>query len=70
MVRTSFLPSDDSPHLPYHIPGNAFAVVELRGIAPLLRYRGDAALAHEATSLADEIDGKLCDNRLNSAFIV
>ena len=29
MVRTSFLPSDDSPRLPYHVPGNAMAVVEL-----------------------------------------
>ena len=28
MVRTSFLPSDDSPRLPYHIPGNALAVVD------------------------------------------
>ena len=37
MVRTSFLPSDDSPRLPYHIPGNALAVVELRGVSALLR---------------------------------
>ena len=37
MVRTSFLPSDDSPRLPYHIPGNALAVVELRGASALLR---------------------------------
>ena len=37
MVRTSFLPSDNSPRLPYHIPSNAFAVVELRGAAAMLR---------------------------------
>ena len=37
MIRTSFLPSDDSVRLPYHIPGNAFAVVELNGTAAMLR---------------------------------
>ena len=37
MVRTSFLPSDDSARLPYHVPDNAFAVVELRGAAKLLK---------------------------------
>jgi len=37
MIRTSFLPSDDSPRLPYHIPGNAFAVVELNRTAMMLQ---------------------------------
>ena len=37
MIRTSFLPSDDSVRLSYHIPGNAFAVVELKGVAAMLR---------------------------------
>lgn len=64
MVRTSFLPSDDSPRLPYHIPGNAFAVVELKGAADMLRklpptteFSVDAAgaLASKAVELADEI---------------
>ena len=62
MVRTSFLPSDDSPRLPYHIPDNAFLVVELRGVASLLRNHSVALngfaveLAAEAEALAKEID--------------
>ena len=36
MVRTSFLPSDDSVRFPYHIPGNAFACVELNRTASML----------------------------------
>ena len=64
MVRTSFLPSDDSPRLPYHIPGNAFAVVELKGVAAMLRklpptdaFTAPAAgaLADKAAALANEI---------------
>jgi meiotically up-regulated gene 157 (Mug157) protein len=68
MVRTSFLPSDDNPRLNYHVPGNAFAVVELRGAAKLLRalhapglggmaawrHRGTAAV--EAMALADDAE--------------
>tara|TARA_B110000208_G_scaffold173211_1_gene216830 strand:- start:177 stop:1781 length:1605 start_codon:yes stop_codon:yes gene_type:complete len=56
MVRTSFLPSDDSVRFPYHIPGNAFAVVELRGVVPLLRKLDEHALADDAKALAKEID--------------
>lgn len=61
MVRTSFLPSDDSPRFPYHIPGNAFAVVELRGVAEMLRTlpepQGD--LAAQAETLASEIEAAI-----------
>jgi len=66
MVRTSFLPSDDSPRFPYHIPGNAFAVVELRGAAEMLRElpasqeKGSASsaatLAAQLEALAAEVD--------------
>lgn len=61
MIRTSFLPSDDSPRYPYFVPANAFAVTELRGTAALLRRLGggdpgDEALAVAAETLADEVD--------------
>ena len=36
MIRTSFLPSDDSPRFNYHIPGNAFAAAELSKMAAIL----------------------------------
>ena len=68
MIRTSFLPSDDSPRLPYFVPANAFAVVELRGVAALLRNlssaagsarsnvgAGDEALAARAEALAAQV---------------
>ena len=31
MIRTLFMPSDDSTRLPYFVPANAFAVTELLG---------------------------------------
>jgi meiotically up-regulated gene 157 (Mug157) protein len=54
MVRTSFLPSDDSPRLPYHIPGNAFAVVELRGAAAMLRKLATKRAAVESSPTAKQ----------------
>eukprot|EP00038_Savillea_parva_P009771 m.185743 g.185743 ORF g.185743 m.185743 type:complete len:651 (+) comp16548_c0_seq1:100-2052(+) len=60
MIRTQFLPSDDSPRFPYFIPANAMAVVELRATASLLRtLKAGAeadALAVEADALANEVD--------------
>jgi meiotically up-regulated gene 157 (Mug157) protein len=71
MVRTGFLPSDDAALFPYHIPGNAMAVVELRETAALLRKvivggaqvnallldeRKVGTLEEEVASLAAEID--------------
>lgn len=52
MIRTLFMPSDDSTRLPYFVPANAFAVTELLGTAALLRNLSttseDAALAKKA----------------------
>jgi meiotically up-regulated gene 157 (Mug157) protein len=52
MIRTLFMPSDDSTRLPYFVPSNAFAVTELRATARLLRNISngspDEALAHQA----------------------
>ena len=57
MIRTGFLPSDDSLRLPYHIPGNAMAVVELRGLANMLtEMKRNESLSRRALNLADEID--------------
>jgi meiotically up-regulated gene 157 (Mug157) protein len=59
MIRTAFLPSDDSPRLPYFVPANAFAVTELLATAELLRKLGggqpDADLAQQAEDLAHEV---------------
>ena len=59
MIRTLFMPSDDSTRLPYFVPANAFAVTELRGTARLLRNISssiaDVTLAKHAEDLAAEI---------------
>eukprot|EP01079_Euglenida_sp_SAG-EU17-18_P007205 gene7205-173_t len=53
MARTSFLPSDDSPRLPYHIPGNAFLAQELRAVAELLQHLdpSNVTLAKQSATL-------------------
>eukprot|EP00940_MAST-03C_sp_MAST-3C-sp2_P002414 g2414.t1 len=53
MVRTAFLPSDDSARFPYHVPDNALAVVELRGAAKILR---EIDVRRHATPLSSEKD--------------
>lgn len=59
MIRTLFMPSDDSTRLPYFVPANAFAVTELRHTAALLlnisKTPADATLAKMCTDLADEV---------------
>ena len=59
MIRTLFMPSDDSTRLPYFVPANAFAVTELIGTAALLRNisttAADGALAKKAEDLAAEV---------------
>lgn len=58
MVRTSFLPSDDSPRFNYHIPGNAYAAVELSKMADIIKdIKTDCDdLAAEMRALAHDID--------------
>ncbi len=56
LVRSFFRGSDDGNLLPFHIPTNAMAVVNLRRVAPLLRLVKQPALASSFESLADEID--------------
>ena len=70
MSRSEFRPSDDSQMLPYYIPSNAFAVVELRKVAKLLvevgkKFSKEVAiwgkLAESAEQLAEEIDKGIRD---------
>ena len=69
MVKSAFRPSDDSSLMPFFVPANAMAVVELRHTAELLtqlqRAQGGVTeeqratmveLAANATQLADTID--------------
>ena len=63
LSRSPFRPSDDATILPYLIPSNAMAVVELRGIANLcgkvLRQKKRAAAA---TALADSIAAGIAEH--------
>lgn len=58
LTWSAFRPSDDATTLGYNIPGNAFAVTELRHIAVLAAaVLDDDDLGRRATALADQIDG-------------
>ncbi|MDP2435808.1 MAG: glycoside hydrolase family 125 protein [archaeon] len=60
MIKSPFRPSDDATRLPFFIPGNAFAVVELRRTAALLSsVLNQTALSKDLGSLADEIDAAI-----------
>ena len=60
LIHCGFRPSDDACVLPFLIPSNIFAVRALRQLAELAtRARPDAALATDATALADEVEAAL-----------
>ncbi|PYY49682.1 MULTISPECIES: glycoside hydrolase family 125 protein [unclassified Curtobacterium] len=60
LTWSAFRPSDDATTLGYNIPGNAFAVAELRHVAVLASaVFADDELARRATALADEIDAAI-----------
>lgn len=60
LTWSAFRPSDDATTLGYNIPGNAFAVTELRHVAVLAAaVLDDDVLGRRATALADEIDDAL-----------
>ena len=71
MVKSAFRPSDDSTLMPFFIPANAMAVVELRHVSGLLsalaeRVAADQSmrasmveLANNASTLADTIDAAI-----------
>lgn len=57
LTWSGFRPSDDATTYGYNIPGNAFAVTELRHVAEIATaVFGDDELAARASTLADTID--------------
>ncbi|MEQ1604500.1 MAG: glycoside hydrolase family 125 protein [Pyrinomonadaceae bacterium] len=57
LLRSAFRPSDDSTILPFLIPSNMFAVVELRHLAEMFgTIVKDAKFAAECRSLAAEVE--------------
>jgi meiotically up-regulated gene 157 (Mug157) protein len=60
LIHSGFRPSDDACVYPFLIPSNYFAVTTLRELAVLaMAARNDAALANDATALADEVAAAL-----------
>ncbi|MFV0388683.1 MAG: glycoside hydrolase family 125 protein [Pyrinomonadaceae bacterium] len=68
LIRSAFRPSDDSTDLPFLIPSNMFAVVELRHLAEIFQdVCQDSKFAGECFSLSNEIDAAI---RANAIFNV
>jgi meiotically up-regulated gene 157 (Mug157) protein len=60
LIASGFRPSDDACIFPFLVPSNLFAVTSLRQIATMSqKILGDAALANDASSLADEVAAAL-----------
>jgi uncharacterized protein len=60
LIASGFRPSDDACIFPFLVPSNLFAVTSLRQLAEMAHaILHDDALAHEAQSLADEVERAL-----------
>ena len=56
MARSFFRGSDDSTLLPFNVPANAMAVVNLRRVGSILAKLGHSKMSTDAMDLADSID--------------
>ena len=57
LIASGFRPSDDACVFPFLVPSNLFAVTSLRQLAEMVQaIFGDAALARDASALADEVE--------------
>ncbi len=60
LIASMFRPSDDATILPFLIPSNIFAVLELRHLSNIYRKAlQDEAFAKECDNLADEVDAAI-----------
>lgn len=60
LIRSAFRPSDDSTNLPFLIPSNMFAVVELRHLAELFRQiKPDDPSASSCVALANDVEAAI-----------
>jgi meiotically up-regulated gene 157 (Mug157) protein len=60
LIASAFRPSDDACIFPFLVPANLFAVTSLRQLAEMARaILDDSSLAHDAVSLADEVEAAL-----------
>jgi len=60
LIASGFRPSDDACIFPFLVPSNLFAVTSLRQLAEMASaILHDSALAQDASSLADEVEGAL-----------
>lgn len=64
LVRGAFRPSDDQTKLPFHVPSNAMLVPALRGLAELLAFVGQPAVARDALALAAQVSGALVQHAI------
>ena len=59
LIKTGFRPSDDAAHLPFNIPQNAMALVELKRTAALLLHLQQGDEATQAELIAQRIQAGL-----------
>eukprot|EP00622_Pseudochattonella_farcimen_P006724 FR742579.1.p1 GENE.FR742579.1~~FR742579.1.p1 ORF type:complete len:305 (+),score=31.78 FR742579.1:62-916(+) len=59
LSKCAFRPSDDATTLPFLVPANAMAVVELRHLASMATHTARPQLAERALALANSIDDAL-----------
>lgn len=60
LIRSAFRPSDDSTNLPFLIPSNLFALVELMHLAEIFtKAVKDSDFVRQCVQLATEIDGAI-----------